>query len=60
MLEIAQTNDPRCAVRGTPLVSRRIPFNAEHTLAAACQPLQSSAAHRAKPADDDVETPHRA
>ena len=59
MLEIAQANDARSAVRGTPVVADREPFEAEHPRAAPGKLRQRRAAHGAKAHHDHIVFRHR-
>src|SRR5262249_11251083 len=58
MLEIAEADDAGRSVRGTAVVSRLIPLDAEHTNAPDREAVQRRAAHHSKPDHDHVEARH--
>src|SRR5262249_41614604 len=58
VLEIAETNDAVCAMRGAAIVTGHKALDPEHAGAAPRQLLQRCTSHRAQPADDDVEMGH--
>src|SRR5712692_2395001 len=58
MLEITETNDARCAMRGAAVVTGRKALDSQHTFASTRQMMKCRTPHCAEPADHDVEMSH--
>ena len=59
MLEIAEPDDPRCAMRGAESMARFETVDADDALASASELVDGGAAHRAEPDHHDIERRHR-
>jgi hypothetical protein len=58
MLEVAQPNDARAAMRGAAVVTGNVALEAGDALSPAREMMDGRGPHRTEPADDDIEMGH--